>query len=137
MILLTDKQKYYLFGTLKIFMMFRIPIIASLIIWGAIKEPSNNTFVGRLGLGIFIAGFLILIFLSDFIKHEVEQVKLDKRISFLKNRWLSFLIVGLIFFGFKYIADDAIIFCIVGAASHLAAKIPEHFEQVYYRKWKP
>lgn len=134
---MTDKSKYYLFAALKIFMMFGAPIIASLIIWGTIKEPSNNTVMGRLGLGVFIAGFLILIFLSDFIKAQVEQIKLDKRISILKNRWLSFAIVGLVFFGFKYISDDAITFCIVGAVAHLLAKIPEHFEQIYYRKWKP
>lgn len=136
MIPVTDKQLYIRWSILQYFLMFGAPLVAAGIIWGVLKEPSNNTAGGRFALGAFIIGFLAIIFLKDFVMAQIEQIKLDKKVSFIKNRMFEFLIIGIVLFIARAIADDAITFCIVGVISHTLAKGAELFAKKYYRKWK-
>lgn len=136
-LLMSDKQKYYLWAVIKYFLMFAVPLITAGIIWGVLKEPSNNSVVGRFALGAFIIGLLSLVFLSDFIKAQIEQLKLDKRVVFIKNHAFMFLGIALVLYVATLVADDAIDFCLIAGASHLLAWIAEKIEKKYYRLWKP
>ena len=134
---MSDKQKYYLWATIKYILMFLVPLVAAGVIWGFIKEPTNNTPVGRWALGAFIIGLLVLMFASDFIKAQIEQLKLDKRVVMIKNHAFLFLGIALMLYLATLIADDAIDFCVIAGASHLLAWVAEKIEKKYYRLWKP
>jgi hypothetical protein len=134
---MSDKQKYYLWAVIKYVLMFAVPLIAAGIIWGVIKEPANNTVVGRFALGAFIIGLLALMFASDFIKAQIEQLKLDKRVAFIKNHAALFLGFALVLYVATLIAEDAIDFCLIAGISHALAWIAEKIEKKYYRLYKP
>ena len=134
---MTDKQKYYLWAVIKYLLMFAVPIITAGIIWGVVKEPSNDTPVGRWALGAFIIGVLLLVFANDFIKAQIEQLKIDKRVAMIKNHTFLFLGVALVLYLSTLVAADAIDFCLIAGISHALAWIAEKIEKKYYRLWKP
>jgi hypothetical protein len=76
-------------------------------------------------------------FASDFIKAQIEQLKLDKRVVMIKNHAFLFLGVALMLYLATLIADDAIDFCVIAGVSHLLAWVAEKIEKKYYRLWKP
>jgi len=134
---MSDKQKYYLWATIKYALMFLIPLAASGIIWGVLKEPANNTGIGRFALGTFIIGILVLLFAGDFIKAQIEQLKLEKRVVMIKNHAILFLGIALVLWVATIVAKDAIDFCLIAGGSHILAWIAEKIEKKYYRLWKP
>lgn len=133
---MTAKQKYYLFFALKVFFMLFVPIIAAGIIWGIIKEPVNNSTMGRVALGAFVSGLVLLVFFSDWIKSKIEQLKLDKRVALMKNHAFMYLGFALALWLATLISDDAVTFCLVAGISNLIAYPFEWLEKKYYREWK-
>lgn len=134
---MTDKQKYYLWATIKYLLMFFVPLVTAGLIWGVLKEPANNTVLGRWALGAFIIGLLALMFASDFIKAQLEQIKLDKKVVFIRNHAFLFLGIALVLWLATLVAKDAITFSLISGGSHLLAWIAEKIEKKYYRLWKP
>lgn len=133
---MTNRGKYYLAKTVKLCLMWVVPVVAAAIIWGFIKEPENNTFMGRLGLGAFIALFLAILFFKDYISNELEKIRIQEKTTFVRNHTFTFGVIGLIFTGAYFIAYDAAIFCGIGFASHAIAFLIQLLERRYYKLWK-
>jgi len=132
-----NKRKYYLWAVIKYLLMFVVPLVAAGVIWGVVKDPANDSPLGRMALGAFIVGLLALMFASDFIKAQLEQLKLEKRVVFIKNHAFLFFGIALVLWIATIVAEDAITFCLIAGASHLLAWIAEKIEKKYYRLRKP
>jgi uncharacterized membrane protein required for colicin V production len=115
--------------------MYAVPILASLIIWGFLKEPENNTIWGRIGLGSFIAFFMAIIFINDYIKKIFKNFELQDKNALLKNHAITFGLTGLLFSIAYFIAEDAILFCTVGFIAHTLALVFQLLERKYYKLW--
>lgn len=133
---MTNRQKYHLTKFFKIFLMYAVPIIAAIIIWGFFKELENDTIWGKVGFGAFIAFFMVIIFIRDWINKVFKNFELQNKNALLKNHAFTFGIVGILFLGAYFIAEDAALFCFIGFASHLLAFIFQFLEQKYYKLWK-
>lgn len=133
---MTNRSKYYLAKSTKLFLMWAVPIIAAIVIWGFIKNPENNTVLGKLSLGAFIVFFLVSLFLKDFIRNELEKIKLQDQMSFVRNHTFTFGVFALLFSVAYLIAYDAAIFCTVGFGAHAIAFIFQKLERRYYKLWK-
>jgi hypothetical protein len=133
---MTDKQWYQFWRIIKYILMLGVPAGYAIIKWGFVSTPENNTVIGRIALGGIVAGVLSIQFLSDLIKHWVEQYKLTNRISFMRNHTFQYTMLGLLMLAAYFVAYDAMIFFFVGAASNLLAYLAEYIEKHYYKAWK-
>jgi len=133
---MTDKRKTLLWRFIKYFLMLGVPLIVVIVKWGFVAPPTNDSPSGKWALGFFIAIILVGQFVVDVIKHQIEQYKLSKRISFMRNHTLTYIVVGVLMFIAHFIAWDAMIFCAWAGGSSLIAYGAAALEVHYYAKWK-
>ena len=129
------RVKYLVFKILKtVFRLFG-PLLVAYFVFGFFKkdpEPDVSIF-DQLAAGAFVMFLVLFTEIKDAITNFVEQIKLDKRLSFMKNRMFIYLFVLLIVLLVRYIAEDTITFCAWSAASCGVGMICELIEKHYYR----
>jgi len=133
---MTDKKWYRFWQLVKYILMIGIPICYAIVKWGFMKDIQNNTILGKIALGGIVVGVISIQFLSDLIKHWVEQYKLSNRIAFMRNHTFQYLFLGLLMLGAYLIAYDAMIFFFISAGSNMVAFGAQFLEKYYYKKWK-
>jgi len=131
------RVKYLIFKALKTIFRLFIPILVASLVWGFFKkapipDPEVSIF-DKLAAGAFVIFLILFTEIKDAITNFMEQIKLDKRLSFMKNRMFIYLFVLLIVLLVRYIADDTIVFCAWSAASCGVGMVCEMIEKHYYR----
>lgn len=130
--------KYYLARAGNFTFRLVIPAIAAGIIWGIFKkEPSEMTWIDQVAGGSFVILILAFSELRDFITKQLTQLKIDKRVSFMRNRGVLFLIMGTVLVLVKMFADKAIDFFFIAGASNVIAYGFELLVAKYYRELHP
>lgn len=115
-------QRYRLVKFLRFFVLQLCgPVITAIVIWGAFKEPGELTLFDRIGIGTIIAAFIVVTILGDYLKEVFEQMKLDKKVAFSKNRAVLFLVVGGVLYLLQNVGHDAMWFFFISGACHVLA----------------
>lgn len=107
------------------------PVVAALVIWGITKEPRDLTIFDQIGVGVMVAGFIVVISMGNFMKEVMDQIKLDRRLVFSKNYTVVFLIVAGLLFLLQGVIEDAILFFAISGGAHALAYLVELIEKRY------
>ncbi|NCU31572.1 MAG: hypothetical protein EOM23_01245 [Candidatus Moranbacteria bacterium] len=135
---MTTKQTYWLLRLLNFTFRLVIPAIAAGVIWGLFKKDvAETTFLDQVAGGSFVIIILTFAEIKDMIVKQLEQLKLDNRVSFMKNRAFLFLGLGVVLVLVKMFADKAIDFFFIAGASNVVAYACEYFSNRLYRKLNP
>jgi hypothetical protein len=134
---MTARQKLWLFRILNFTFRLLVPVIVAGYQFGIFKEDASQSVLDKLSGGFFVILLLAFTEIKDFIQKQFEQVKLDKRVAFSKNRALLFLALGVFVLLVKMIADKAIPFLFISGASCLVAWFCENEANKYYREIHP
>jgi hypothetical protein len=119
---MTALQRYRLVKFIRFFVLQLCgPVITAIVIWGALKEPGELTWFDRVGIGTIIAAFVVVTILGDYLKEVFEQMKLDKKVAFSKNRAVLFLVVGGVLYLLQNVGHDAMWFFLISGACHALA----------------
>jgi len=114
-----------------------VPAVAAAIIWGLFKESSNMTWIDQVAGGTFVIIILAFAEIKDYIRKTLEQMKIDKQVSFMKNRAVTFLLMALILLMVKMFADKAIDFFLIAGLSNVIAYYFELMVAKQYRILNP
>ena len=119
---MTALQRYRLVKFIRFFVLQLCgPVITALAIWGALKEPGELTWFDRIGIGTIIAAFIVVTILSDYLREVFEQMKLDKKVAFSKNRAVPFLLMAGVLYLVQNIGYDAMWFFLISGVFHALA----------------
>lgn len=114
-----------------------VPAIAAGVIFGLFKKDPSVGILDKLAGGFFVIVLLTFTEIKDFVTKQFEQMQLDKRVAFSKNRALLFIGLGVFVLLVKVIADKAIPFLFISGASCMIAWICEWQANKYYRIINP
>ena len=130
---MTDKQKLRLYQFLNLIFRLIVPAITAGVVFGLFKKDVNISTIDKLSGGFFVIVLLLFTEIKDFIQKQFEQIKLDNRVAFSKNRALLFLGLGVFVLLVRVIADKAIPFLFVSGVSCLIAWACEWKANKLYR----
>ncbi len=132
---MTTLQRYRLVKFIRFFILqLLVPIVAALVIWGITKEPRDLTIFDKVGVGVMVAGFVLVFSIGNYMKEIIDQIKLDKRLVFSKNYAVLFLVIAGLLFLLQGVIWDAILFFAISGGSHLLAYLVELIEKHYKTK---
>ena len=115
-------QRYRLVKFLRFFVLQLCgPVITAIVIWGALKEPNEITLFDKIGIGTMVGALVMIVVLGDYLKEVFEQMKLDKKVSFSKNRAVPFLLMAAVLYLVQNIGYDAMWFFLISGACHALA----------------
>ncbi len=130
---MTDKQKLRLYQFLNLIFRLIVPMIAAGYIFGVFKKDVDISVIDKISGGFFVIILLVFTEAKDFIQKQFEQLKLDNRVAFSKNRALLFLGLGVFVVLVRVIADKAIPFLFISGVSCLIAWFCEWKASKLYR----
>ena len=130
---MTDKQKLRLYQFLNLVFRLIVPAITAGVVFGLFKKDVDTSIVDRLAGGFFVIILLVFTEAKDFIQKQFEQIKLDNRVAFSKNRALLFLGLGVFVILVRAVADKAIPFLFVSGGSCAVAWMCEWKANKLYR----
>lgn len=139
---MTNYVKYWLFKVLNLTFRLIIPAIAAGIIFGLFKasevaDVTEPTWLQRAEIGLFVIILLAAFELKDYLGKLFKQFNLENQTVFMKNRGVTFIIIGVILLAVKLFADKAIDFFLISGVSMIVAYVFEHYENKYYRILHP
>jgi hypothetical protein len=130
---MTDKQKLSLYRFLNFIFRLVVPAITAGFIFGLFKNDVEISSLDKLSGGFFVIVLLLFTEIKDFVQKQFEQLKLDNRVAFSKNRALLFLGLGVFVLLVRVIADKAIPFLFISGGSCAVAWICEWKANKLYR----
>jgi len=134
---MTAKQKLTSYKLLNFIFRLIVPAIVAGIVFGLFKEAEPSSWVDKLAGGFFVVIILFFVEVKDFIQKQFEQLKLDKRVAFSKNRTFLFLGLGVFVLLVNTVADKAIPFLFISGGSCAIASIFEWLASKVYREVNP
>lgn len=134
---MTNNQKLLMYRFLNLVFRLVIPAIAACFVFGFFNKDAELSALNKLSGGFFVVVLLLFTEIKDFVTKQFEQLKLDNRVAFAKNRALLFIGLGIFVLLVKVIADKAIPFLFISGASCMVAWACEWKANKLYRIVNP
>jgi type III secretory pathway component EscS len=137
---MTTYVKYWLFRVLNFTFRLIIPAVIAGVVFGLFKAPTDVadvTWLQRAEMGMFVIILLAVFELKDYLGKLFKQFGIDNQVSFMRNRGVIFILIGLILLAVKMFADKAIDFFLLAGLSQVVAYFFEHQANKYFRILHP